>query len=75
MKAIVQKLIVSGDDTVTIPRSEYNALLKAKHGIQMIGATLGQYGPGRELTEAICKDFGYEYKGKPTVGKNPEGNE
>ena len=71
MKAIVQKMVITGDDAVTIPRSEYNGLLKAKHGIEMIGATLGKYGPDRDLTEAICKEFGYEYKAEPEGAEKP----
>lgn len=49
-------------DVVAIPRAEYNELLKARLGIDMIGCTLGKYGPDDSVVNAVCKQFGYEYK-------------
>ena len=49
-------------DVVTIPRAEYDELLKARLCIDMIGCTLGKYGPDDSVVNAVCKQFGYEYK-------------
>lgn len=54
--------IIAYPDTVTIPRAEYDELLKARLGIDMIGCTLGKYGPDDSVVNAVCKQFGYEYK-------------
>lgn len=49
-------------DVVAIPRSEYNDLARARLGIDLIGCTLGKYGPEDKVVLAVCKQFGYEYK-------------
>ena len=49
-------------DVVTIPRAEYDELLKARLCIDMIGCTLGKYGPDDSVVNAVCKQFGYAYK-------------
>lgn len=49
-------------DVVAIPRAEYDELLKARLGIDLIGSTLGKYGPDDSVVNAVCKQFGYEYK-------------
>lgn len=54
-------------DVVTIPRSEYNDLTRARLGIDLIGCTLGKYGPEDKVVLAVCKQFGYEYKEEPNA--------
>ena len=54
--------VIKTADEVTIPRVEYDELLKARFGIDMIGCTLGKYGPDDSVVNAICKKFGYEFK-------------
>ena len=49
-------------DVVAIPRAEYNELINARLGIAMIGTTLGRYGAEDKVVEAVCKQFGYEYR-------------
>ena len=52
---------------ITIPISEYMELVKAKVGIDMIGQSLGKYGPNDTVAIAVCKQFGYEYKPEDDV--------
>lgn len=54
--------VIKTTDEVTVPRAEYDELLKARLGIDMIGCTLGKYGPDDSVVNAVCKQFGYEYK-------------
>lgn len=53
---------VETTDVVIIPRAEYDELLKARLGIDLIGSTLGKYGPDDSVTNAVCKQFGYELR-------------
>lgn len=54
--------VIKTADNVTIPRVEYDELLKARLGIDMIGCTLGKYGQDDSVVNAVCKQFGYEYR-------------
>lgn len=48
--------------TIEITVAEYTELVRAKLGIDMIGSSLGKYGPDDNVVKAVCKPFGYEYK-------------
>lgn len=48
--------------TITIPVSEFEELIMAKVGIDMIGNSIGKYGADNEVVRVVCKQFGYEYK-------------
>ncbi len=48
--------------TIEITVAEYTELVRAKLGIDMIGSSLGKYGPDDSVVKAVCKPFGYEYK-------------
>lgn len=52
---------------VAIPQSEYLELQRARLGIDLIGSTLGRYGPEDAVVLAVCKQFGYE---KPEAVSN-----
>ena len=54
-------------DVVAIPRAEYNELINARLGIDLIGSTLGRYGPEDKVVLAVCKQFGFEYKEEPNA--------
>lgn len=47
---------------VAVPLGEYNKLVAARSGIDLIGQTLGKYGANDAIVFAVCKLFGYEYK-------------
>lgn len=49
-------------DPITVPYEEYAELVRARMGIDLIGSTLGKYGPDDSVVKAVCKQFGYEYK-------------
>ena len=49
-------------DTVNVPRGEYDDLICARTSIDLIGKTLGRYGPNNEIVKAVCDLFGYHYK-------------
>lgn len=49
------------NDCVVLPREEYNALIRARMGIELIGSTLTNYGGDDRVVVAVCKQFGYEY--------------
>ena len=55
-------LQVCDQDTVTIPREEYNALIRARMGIETIGASETKYGFNSDVIHAVLKIFGYELK-------------
>lgn len=52
-------------DIVTVPRTEYDKLVSARFGIHMIGSSLDRYGADKDVVNAVCKQFGYEYKETP----------
>ena len=56
------QVITERADMVAIPHGEYTELQRARFGIEMIGSTLGKYGPDDSVVKAVCKQFGYEYK-------------
>ena len=56
------QVITERADMIAIPQSEYIELQRARLGIDMIGSTLGKYGPDDSVVNAVCKQFGYEYK-------------
>ena len=48
-------------DTVTIPRDEYDDLICARFAIEMIGHSFGKFsfsGPDSDLVKNICMHFG-----------------
>ena len=45
-----------------VPRAEYDELVKARMGIDLIGSTLNVYGGDDTIVKSVCKRFGYEYK-------------
>lgn len=55
-------LQVCDQGIILIPREEYNALIRARMGIELIGSTLSSYGADDRVVVAVCKQFGYEYK-------------
>lgn len=55
-------LDVCDQDTVTIPREEYNTLIRARMGIETIGASETKYGFSSDVIHAVLKLFGYEHK-------------
>lgn len=52
----------NSEQLVAIPLEEYNKLVIARSGIDLIGRSLGKYGPDDTIVRAVCKLFGYEYK-------------
>lgn len=52
----------NSEQFVTIPLEEYNKLVVARSGIDLIGQSIGRYGADRTIVCAVCKTFGYEYK-------------
>lgn len=46
-------------DSVTIPRNDYNELVKARFAIQMIGTSVSKYGPDRDVINTVLTIFGY----------------
>lgn len=54
----------NSEQFVTIPLEEYNKLVVARSGIDLIGQSIGRYGADRTIVCAVCKPFGYEYKGE-----------
>lgn len=59
------QVITDRADMVAIPQGEYIELQRARLGIDMIGSTLSKYGPDDSVVNAVCKQFGYEYKETP----------
>ena len=59
-------VICDRPDMVIIPTSKLIALEKAQMGIDLIGSTLGRFGADDHVVNAVCKQFGYEYK-EPTA--------
>ena len=55
-------VITERADMVAIPQSELIELQRARLGIDLIGSTLGRYGPEDKVVFAVCKQFGYEYR-------------
>lgn len=55
-------LQVCDQDTVTLPREEYNSLIMARFGIDTIGASETKYGFDSDVILAVLKLFGYEHK-------------
>ena len=53
---------VSWPGYVLVPRDEYDDLICARSGIDMIGSSLGRFGAEDKVVAAVCKQFGYEYK-------------
>lgn len=56
------QVITERADMVAIPQGEYIELQRARLGIDMIGSTLGKYGPDDSVVNAVCKQFGYELR-------------
>ena len=56
------QVITERADMVAIPQSEYLELQRARLGIDLIGSTLGRFGPEDAVVLAVCKQFGYKYK-------------
>lgn len=52
----------NSEQFVTIPLEEYNKLVVARSGIDLIGQSIGRYGADCTIVRAVCKSFGYEYK-------------
>lgn len=50
------------NNEITISVAEYTELVRAKLGIDMIGNSLGKYGPDDSVVKTVCKSFGYEHK-------------
>lgn len=50
------------NDCVVLPREEYNALVRARMGIETIGASETKYGFSSDVIHAVLKLFGYEQK-------------
>lgn len=49
-------------NTVNVPRDEYDDLICARNGIDMIGKTLGRFGPNETVVKVVLSQFGYVYK-------------
>lgn len=47
------------DNFVIIPRDEYDDLIAARFGIDIIGSSIGPYGANDSIVRAVCKRFGY----------------
>lgn len=56
------QVITEQADMIAIPQSDYIELLRARLGIDMIGSSLGKYGPEDSVVLAVCKQFGYKHK-------------
>lgn len=54
--------VIDNPDEVIIPRSEYNELIKARMGIDIIGMSFGKYGPNDTVVYSVCAQFGYVSK-------------
>ena len=56
------QMAIVNPDSVTIPRSLYDELLKARYGIAVIGASETKYGFDSDVLHAVLKTFGIEHK-------------
>lgn len=54
--------VIDIPDEVIISRAEYDELLKARFGIDMIGWSFGKYGPNDTVVYSVCAQFGYVSK-------------
>lgn len=52
--------VILRENTVCIPRSEYDALTRAKMGIDTIAASKTKYGFDSDTIRAVLKVFGIE---------------
>ena len=55
-------LQVCSKGTIIIPREEYNSLVRARMGLETIGASETKYGFNSDVIHAVLKLFGYEHK-------------
>ena len=58
----VQSCIVD-QGTVNVPRDEYDDLICARFGIEMIGHSFGKYGsPDIDIVKGVCSRFGFKFE-------------
>ena len=58
----VQSCIVD-QCTVNVPRDEYDDLICARFGIEMIGHSFGKYGsPDSDIVKNVCRRFGFKFE-------------
>ena len=50
-------------DTVTVPRDEYDDLICARFGIVLIAQSFGRYGsPDSDIVKNVCRRFGFKFE-------------
>lgn len=50
-------------DTVNVPRDEYDDLICARFGIEMIGHSFGRFGsPDSDIVKNVCRRFGFKFE-------------
>ena len=50
-------------DTVNVPRDEYDDLICARFGIEMIGQSFGRFGsPDSDIVKNVCRRFGFKFE-------------
>lgn len=57
-----ESTINESTEFVFVPRKEYDELITARMGINMISSTIGHYGADDAVIIAVCKQFGYKPK-------------
>ena len=49
--------------TVNVPRDEYDDLICARFGIEMIGRSYGKYGGfDSDIVKSVCRHFGFKFE-------------
>lgn len=57
-----ESTINESTEFVLVPRKEYDELITARMGINMISSTIGRYGAEDKVVITVCKQFGYTPK-------------
>ncbi len=55
---------VVSPDSVALPRGDYDELLQARFAIHLIGTSVGNYGPDRNVINSVLAAFGYPLEPK-----------
>ena len=53
---------MDNNDTITIPRAEYDELKKARFIVDVIGKTLTKYGVDDRVAAPMLRAFGYTFR-------------
>ena len=54
---------IADQGTVNVPRDEYDDLICARFGIEIIGHSFGKFGsPDSDIVKNVCRRFGFKFK-------------